>query len=166
MILVVFLSVACPISSSDSSLLSPRLQGLLPWGRGSNILPEQNLISWILLQICHTWDSAPPMLPPTPGLKSQFCSPLDLVASQKSLYLFAHPFSFKGSRGVAGATTAIVNLHLCRLLPVYLAPISGVSCVAKFPEVSWPSRLELAQEGGMQGEWVIVLSVTWPWPPQ
>lgn len=64
--------------------------------------------------------------------------------------------------GVAGATTGIVKLHLCHLLPVYLTPILGVSCVAKLQEVSWPSKLELAQEEWIQDECVIVLSVAWP----
>lgn len=152
MILVALLSIACPISSSASSLLSPQISEVSAMGQGKQHSGRLELNVLDPPVVCHTCSSAFPMSPtstftPTPRLKSQFCSPLNLVASQKTLYLFAYPFPLKGPHGVAGATTGTVNLHLCHLLPVYLAPISGVSCVAKLPEVSRPSKLELAQEG-------------------
>lgn len=100
-----------PVSSSASSLL----QGFLPWVRKQHsarleldvLGPPADLP---YLEFCT----------PTPGLKSQSRLPFDLVASQKTLYLFAHPFPLEDSHGVAGATTGTVNLHLCHLLPVYL----------------------------------------------
>lgn len=81
--------------------------------------------------------------PPPPRLKSQ--STLDLLVSQEALYLFAHPLCHKGFHMVAGATTGTVNSCHRHLLPVCLGPVSRVSYVAKLPEVSWPSKLELAQ---------------------